>query len=212
MLPGWTKLAVLPLALTWLVGWLVVKVARVCWYYPVFTTLTATAVLLDWWVGHYLVGAVASVVFAGLLVSWWQNADSYARRCRWLRAEMRRLAVYAWDWRTVMRLTNLAREANGREHLPKLLRVRSEGWRDKVQIRMIKGQVPEQWVERASGLAHSFHAVACQVLVTGPGRIELDLFYANPPTRGGVARSAWATPPRPRRVRHSVRWSTVGPR
>jgi DNA segregation ATPase FtsK/SpoIIIE, S-DNA-T family len=65
------------------------------------------------------------------------------------------MSVYAWDWRTVMRLANLAGTAMGREHLPKLQRVRAAGWRDKVCVRMIKGQAPEQWAERASGLGGS---------------------------------------------------------
>ncbi|ALG07445.1 hypothetical protein [Kibdelosporangium phytohabitans] len=179
MVPGWLRIVVLSLALMGLAGWLVVKIARICWYYPVSMLLVAVASLLDWWAGHYLTGVVVSVVVVGSLVWWWKHADSYARRCRWLRTEMRRFAVYAWDWRTVMRLANLAGEVNGREYLPKLQRVWSQGWRDRVQVRMVKGQVPEQWMARASGLAHSFHANACQVLVTGPGRIELELVYAD---------------------------------
>jgi DNA segregation ATPase FtsK/SpoIIIE, S-DNA-T family len=180
MLPGWVKLVISPIVLTWLIIWVTAKIVRLCWYYPVTVMLALAAVLLDWWAGHYLVGAVASIVIVGLLVWWWRNADSYARRCRWLRTEIRRLTVYAWDWRTVMRLSNLTGTAKGREYRPTLKRVRAEGWRDKVRVRMIKGQAPEQWAERASGLAHSFHANSCRVRVMGPGRIELDLIHSDP--------------------------------
>jgi DNA segregation ATPase FtsK/SpoIIIE, S-DNA-T family len=183
MLPGWVKLVVSPFALTWLVFWCGAKVVRLCWYYPVMVTLLTAALCLDWWAGHYWVGAVASVVVVGLAVWWWVAADSYGRWCRWLRTEMRRLTIYAWSWRTVMRLANLAGTAKGREYLPRLKRISAEGWRDKVRVRMIKGQAPEQWAERASGLAHSFGARSCRVRVIKPGRIELDLVHSDPLTR-----------------------------
>jgi S-DNA-T family DNA segregation ATPase FtsK/SpoIIIE len=180
MLPGWVKLVVSPFALVWLVIWSMAKVVRLCWHYPVMVTLLVTALWLDYMAGHYLVGAVASVVVVGLAVWWWFAADSYGRWCRWLRTEIRRVTVYAWGWRTVMRLANLTGTAKGREHLPKLKRVSAEGWRDKVRVRMIKGQAPERWAERASGLAHSFGARSCRVRVIKPGRIELDLVHSDP--------------------------------
>ncbi|TCO45942.1 S-DNA-T family DNA segregation ATPase FtsK/SpoIIIE [Actinocrispum wychmicini] len=182
LLPGWVKLIISPIVLTWLVIWILTKLARVCWYYPFTITLLVAGLALDWWAGHYLVGAVASVGIVGLVMWWWRFTESFTRRCRWLRTEFRRMSVYAWEWRTVMRLANLTGTAKGREYRPRLKRVRSEGWRDKVAVRMIQGQAPEQWTERASGLAHSFHANSCRVRVTGPGRIELDLIRSDPLT------------------------------
>ncbi|MFC0109847.1 FtsK/SpoIIIE domain-containing protein [Kibdelosporangium aridum] len=183
MLPGWVKLVVSPIALSWLLIWLAARVIRLCWYYPVLMTLVVIALWLDWWAGHYWTGAVASVLIMGLFVWWWRSVDSYTRWCRWLRTETRRLTIYAWDWRTVMRLSNLTGTSKGREYRPKLKRVRSEGWRDRVRVKMIKGQAPEQWAERASGLAHSFHANSCRVRVIKPGRIELDLIHSDPLAR-----------------------------
>jgi S-DNA-T family DNA segregation ATPase FtsK/SpoIIIE len=183
LLPGWVKVVVSPIALTWLVIWGAVKVGRLCWYYPILVTMTAAALWLDWWAGRYWMGAAVSVLVMSLVVWWWRSADTYTRWCRWLHTETRRLTIYAWDWRTVMRLSNLTGTAKGREHLPKLKRVRAEGWRDKVRIKMIKGQAPEQWAERASGLAHSFHANSCRVRVMSPGRIELDLIHSDPLSR-----------------------------
>jgi S-DNA-T family DNA segregation ATPase FtsK/SpoIIIE len=183
LLPGWVKLVVSPVALTWLTVWVAVKVVRLCWYYPILVTLTTAALLLDWWAGHYWVGAAVSLLVMSLVVWWWRSAESYTRWCRWLHTETRRLTIYAWDWRTVMRLSNLTGTAKGREHLPKLKRVRADGWRDKVRIKMVKGQSPEQWTARASGLAHSFHANSCRVRVMSAGRIELDLIHSDPLTR-----------------------------
>lgn len=180
LLPTWVKLVVSPVALAWLTVWLVRRVVRMVWYYPVVAALVVGGVWLDWWAGHYLVGALTSVVVVGLFVWWWTNSGSYVRWCLWLRSEMRRLSVYAWDWRTVMRLSNLTGTARSQEYRPKLKRVRAEGWRDKVRVRMIKGQAPEQWTARASGLAHSFHANSCRVRVIMPGLIELDLIHSDP--------------------------------
>jgi S-DNA-T family DNA segregation ATPase FtsK/SpoIIIE len=182
MLPGWVKLVISPIVVTWLVMWSIAKVARLCWYYPVVVTLAVASLVLDWWAGHYWVGAVASVLAVAVLVFWWRWADQYTRRLRWLRTEIRRFTVYASGWRTVMRLSNLTGTAKGREYRPTLKRVRAEGWRDKVKVRMIKGQAPEQWAERAAGLAHSFRANSCRVRVIGPGRIELDLMHSDPLT------------------------------
>src|SRR3954454_24405756 len=67
-----------------------------------------------------------------------------------------------------------------REYRPKLGRVRAEGWRDLVRVKMIKGQAPEQWELHASGLAHSFTAESCRVRVVKPGRLELDFIHSNP--------------------------------
>ncbi|WP_245931615.1 FtsK/SpoIIIE domain-containing protein [Actinokineospora auranticolor] len=47
---------------------------------------------------------------------------------------------------------------------------------------MVKGQAPEQWETRASGLAHSFGARSCRVRVIRPGVIELDLVRFDPLT------------------------------
>jgi S-DNA-T family DNA segregation ATPase FtsK/SpoIIIE len=182
MLPGWVKLVISPVVLTWLVLWFLGKLVRLCWYYPVTVAAVVAAAALDWWAGHYWLGAVASVLTMGLLVFWWRWTDRYRRRLRWLRTEIRRLTIYAWNWRTVMRLSNLTGTVKGREYRPRLKRVRAEGWRDKVSVRMIKGQAPEQWSERASGLAHSFHANSCRVRVIGLGRIELDLMHSDPLT------------------------------
>lgn len=71
-------------------------------------------------------------------------------------------------------------DAKGREYRPRLKRTRSEWWRDRVRVRMVPGQAPEQWELRASGLAHSFRARSCRVRVVKPGVIELDFVHADP--------------------------------
>jgi S-DNA-T family DNA segregation ATPase FtsK/SpoIIIE len=180
MLPGKVKLVLAPVVLVVLLVWGLVKLGRLCWYYPSTVTLGLFAAVVyavggPWWLG----GLALAAGIAGF-VWWWRGRDSFYRRVRWVRTEFRRVAVYTQQWRSVMRLSNLTGTARGKEHLPRLRRTRSEGWRDKVRVRMIKGQSPEQWEAHASGLAHSFGASSCRVRVVKPGVIELDMIHSDP--------------------------------
>ncbi len=180
MLPGKAKLVLLPVVLVWFAVWVTAKFVRMSWYYPLTVASAVLGLLVCNVGGWWLLGGLVVPVVAGLAVWWWQAPDVFTRRMAWARSEFRRVAVYAWQWRTVMRLASLTGKAGRREHLPKLKRVRSEWWRDRVRVRMVKGQAPEQWELRASGLAHSFGAGSCRVRVVKPGRLELDLMRADP--------------------------------
>ncbi|MBK1785231.1 FtsK/SpoIIIE domain-containing protein [Prauserella cavernicola] len=181
LLPGWIKVVVAPVAAVWVVCWLVFQLARVAVRYPL---TIAVAVLVGWlqaqsgwWMVAFTLLAV--VVVLGL---WrWRHAPSFGRFVApQPRTEFRRFSVYACQWRTVMRLSDLVKSSRGKEYRPALGRVRSEGWRDRVRVRMVKGQAPEQWELHASGLAHAFKARSCRVRVLKPGRLELDLVHSDP--------------------------------
>jgi S-DNA-T family DNA segregation ATPase FtsK/SpoIIIE len=181
LLPLWAQLVLLPVALVWFLGWLTVHLTRVVWRYP----LTVAVLIVAWWLyvhcgRWWLLGIVAGVAGA-LAVWWWRHRSSFGRFVvPQARTEWRRLTVYGRQWRTVMRLSDLTKSARGKEYRPALGLVRSEGWRDRVRIRMIKGQAPQHWENHAEGLAHSFHADSCRVRVVTPGRIELDLIHRDP--------------------------------
>ncbi|QTR04978.1 cell division protein FtsK, partial [Saccharothrix algeriensis] len=89
-------------------------------------------------------------------------------------SEWRRATVYVPRWRSVVRLADLAKRDRGREYRPRLRRVRSEGWRDRVRVRLIPAQSPEAWELRREALAHSFGARSCRVRVLKPRIVELD--------------------------------------
>lgn len=181
LLPLWAQLVLSPVALAWLVGWLTVNTARVVWRYP----LTVVLLVAAWWLGahlgrRWLLGILLGAVVV-VLVWRWRHRASFARFVvPQVRTEWRRFAVYACGWRTVMRLSDLTKTSRGREHRPVLGRVRAEGWRDRVRVRMIAGQAPQQWENHADGLAHSFKANSCRVRVVKPGRLELDLIHHDP--------------------------------
>ncbi|WP_378250704.1 FtsK/SpoIIIE domain-containing protein [Actinokineospora guangxiensis] len=133
--------------------------------------------------GWWLVGGLTlAVVVVGFWL-WRRDPEVFLTRVRWSRTELRRAYVYAGHWRTVTRLSGLSGDAKGREYRPKLMRTRSEWWRDRVRVKMIPGQAPEQWELRASGLAHSFGARSCRVRVVKPSVIELDFVHADPLAR-----------------------------
>ncbi|GGS21260.1 FtsK/SpoIIIE domain-containing protein [Actinokineospora fastidiosa] len=184
-LPWWTllpwkaKLLLAPLAAVWVVLWLVGRGVRLVWFYPLTSVLFVVGGVAYWVARIWVLGGLALVVVGGLV--WWHRDPlGFQRRVRWLRTEARRACLYAANWRTVTRLAGLTGEAKGREYLPTLRRTRSEWWRDRVRVRMIPGQAPEQWELRASGLAHSFRARSCRVRQVKPGMIELDFGHADP--------------------------------
>jgi FtsK/SpoIIIE family len=54
-----------------------------------------------------------------------------------------------------------------------LKRVRSDRWCDRVKVRLLAGQHPGMYEDRADHLAHTFGARACRVQWTKPGRVTL---------------------------------------
>ena len=187
LLPWKAKLLLSPVAASWLLVWGLGRLARLVWFYPASTALAVVLALVGvplhglggWW----LLGGLALVAVAVSGWVWRRNPDRFLTRVRWVRTELRRASVYAAQWRTVTRLAGLCGDAKGREYRPGLRRTRSEWWRDRVRVRMIPGQAPEQWELRASGLAHSFGARSCRVREVKPGTIELDFVHADPLAR-----------------------------
>jgi DNA segregation ATPase FtsK/SpoIIIE, S-DNA-T family len=182
--PGKAKWLVALLLVVWLLVVAVVRLVLVIVRYPVITVVPVLAAWCWWRFGlSPLVLALLSLV-AGLTI--WAGLDlaSFLRH-GWYRllTEWRRLTVYVPRWRSVMRLSNLAVRYRGREFRPRLRRVRSDGWRDRVRVRMIPGQSPESWELRREGLAHSFNARSCRVRVLRPRVLELDLVHRDPLAR-----------------------------
>ncbi|MEU5235138.1 FtsK/SpoIIIE domain-containing protein, partial [Streptomyces anulatus] len=183
-LPWWLNLLLLPFVLAWLAVCLVVRLGLVAVHYPVSVVGLLTGHLFYVQFGWSGLAFVALSLTGALTI--WAGLDrgSFLRR-GWYRllTEWRRLTVYVPHWRTVMRLADLTKESRRKEYLPKLRRVRSEGWRDKVRVRMIPAQSPEQWEARRDNLAHSFNARSCRVRVLRPSVLELDFIHSDPLSR-----------------------------
>jgi S-DNA-T family DNA segregation ATPase FtsK/SpoIIIE len=185
MLPRKLLIALSPIIVVAVVTAVVVAfVARRVWRYPLFLIGAAILVSLgigsSWWAPAKLLTALA------VLGGWWawQHPDSFTRTVvRQVRSEWRRAVVYAWPWRRVMLFTELTKHtghAQRRMHYPTLRRVRADGWRDRVSVKLLHGQCAATYAAHAQELANSFGTHSCRVRVDRPRRIWLDLIHADP--------------------------------
>jgi S-DNA-T family DNA segregation ATPase FtsK/SpoIIIE len=158
----------------------------------------ATGRLITWAVGHPLtvatlttviavwvllgpIGVVALVVaLVGLFLAWWRyRPGSFTRVVvsRW-----RAVWLYRRRWQPAMVTTGLATQVNGREYLPRVRKVVSTAFMDRVLVDLLSGQAPEEFEKQTSQLAHTFEAHRVRVVVDRPGRVWLEFAHADPLT------------------------------
>jgi S-DNA-T family DNA segregation ATPase FtsK/SpoIIIE len=166
-----------PEAIIWVVQ-LARLLVRVVWFLIRHPLLDAAAggVILLWlhagWPGVAGLGIAVAVGLLALRI-WWP--DWFTRlvgvpvRCRW------RWWFYRRHWHAVMTITGLAPLYRGRITLPVLGRVRAGPCTDRVSVRLVSGQSPKQFADRAEGLAHGFRAHVCRVRAGHPGAVVLEL-------------------------------------
>lgn len=124
------------------------------------------------WAGVVIM-AVATVLY---LLMWSRlHPASFDRLVRLpTRGAFRRLMVYRRDWQPVMEACGLNARVVDRQYLPTLRGVRSTASVDRVRVRMLPGQVLDDWSRKSGRLALSFGAAACRVRSAGEsGEIEL---------------------------------------
>jgi len=143
----------------WLGRVVMVVVRRPALWVP----LLAMAVLLR------LVGTLgllaALVAVTAALAAWWRLAPApFRRRVRLpARALWRRVFVYRRGWQPAMVTCGLDVRVVDRQYLPQLGRVTSTGAVDRIQVRMLPGQVLEDYAEKTDRLAMTLGAVECRV-------------------------------------------------
>jgi DNA segregation ATPase FtsK/SpoIIIE, S-DNA-T family len=184
MLPRKLLLAASPVIVVVVAVMVLVFLARRVWRYPVFligaVILIGLGVGCSWSAPVELLTALA--VLGGL---WgWVHPDSFTRTVlRQLRSEWRRALIYAWCWRRVMLFSELTKRTGAglhQVHYPRIRRVRSDGWRDRVSVMLLHGQCAATYAAQAEALANSFGAHSCRVRVDKPRRIWLDFLHADP--------------------------------
>ncbi|MBP2340165.1 S-DNA-T family DNA segregation ATPase FtsK/SpoIIIE [Saccharothrix coeruleofusca] len=178
LLPWWLLWIAVPVGLVVLLVRLVVRLLH---RYPVVVLVPLGLLVVARRWGCWPLVLVVLALVAVLLIWWGLHRSTFRRWVWWpVLSQWRRVTVYALRWRTTMRLADLAKRDRGREYRPALRAVRSEGWRDRVRVRMIPAQSPEAWELRRDNLAHSFGARSCRVRVLRPRVIELDLIHRDP--------------------------------
>jgi len=175
-LPIWLMLA------WWAVKGLGVLVFLACRYWWV----TGPALLLSWlylrfgWLGLGLVVAVPAVA----LTVWglWHRASFlrfgfYPALSRWRRW------WYARRWYPAMTTAGLVVSFERDRVVPVLKRIRSTNGADVLTVRMVTGQIPDDFARVAERLTHTFAARTCRVVPgVRPDLVVLTLLRADPLT------------------------------
>ncbi len=166
-----------PEPVIWLVQ-LTRLLARLTWFlirHPL-TDATAGALALLWvtigWPGLAALAAGMVTSLAALRIwrpGWFTRWITSPLRCRW------RWWFYRRRWHAVMTITGLAPLYRGRVLLPVLGDVDAARCTDRVTVRLVSGQSPQHFADRAEGLAHGFRAHLCRVRAKTPGIIVLEL-------------------------------------
>jgi S-DNA-T family DNA segregation ATPase FtsK/SpoIIIE len=160
----------------WLVQ-LVRLLARVVWFIVRHPLLDAAAgVLVLAWYQAGWPGVIAAVTSAlGVLVilrimwpSWFARLIAVPARCRW------RWSCYRRHWRAVLTIAGLAPTYRGQVTLPALGKVVAGRCADLLTVRLVSGQSPKLFADRAEELAHGFGAHSCRVRTARPGMVVLE--------------------------------------
>jgi hypothetical protein len=157
-----------------LAGWLLKALYRLVVVYIRFWYLTVPGTTLAWlyhrygWPGP----AMAVGVPAALLTAWGLADRSSFRRFAWwpVLGRWRRMR-YRRQWHAAMATAKLAVIFDQDTILPILKRVKVGATGDQVTIRMITGQIPDDYAKAGERLAHTFGAIAYRV--TPGGRPDL---------------------------------------
>jgi S-DNA-T family DNA segregation ATPase FtsK/SpoIIIE len=160
-----TPIVRIPLWLA-LTGWTVRGFGRLVVMYVRLWYVTVPATLVAWlWYRYGWVGPAAVGAGGFLIVGLWAvlHRPSFVRLAwfpvlgRWRRIRYRR------RWYAAMATSRLAVTFDGRVILPVLERVRVAGSADMLTVRMVTGQVPEDFARVGERLAHTFGAMSCRV-------------------------------------------------
>jgi len=160
----------------WLVQ-LVRLLVRVIWFvisHPLLDMI-AGLIVLDYlnlgWPGLAGTGGLAVAILVVLWLGW---PTLFARlvtapvRAGW------RYGYYRRHWHAVMTITGLAPLYQGRILLPVLAKVTAGGPVDRVTIKLVSGQSPADFADRAEGIAHGLGVHLCRVRPVTPGLIALE--------------------------------------
>ena len=159
--------------LAWLIRF-VVRLIRLAFRHPVAAMTLAVLILM--WVNTGWIGPAALVVFAVLVLAVWRWSWP-SGFTRWVSAPARstwRAWVYRRHWPAVMTIADLAPFYRGRIILPVLFKVTSTRYVDRVQVRLVSGQAPADFADRADNLAHGFRALLCRVRTSRSGAVVLE--------------------------------------
>jgi S-DNA-T family DNA segregation ATPase FtsK/SpoIIIE len=150
---------------------------------PILSVPLAGYVGLVVWFGAREVHGLLTCALFVLLVWRLAHRGSFDRLV-WVavRSSWRQLWVYERRWRSTMILSGLGKRYRLHDVVPRIHRVHSTAWGDRVLIGLVLGQCTEDVERVAAELAHSFGARACRVREDRPGRLWLEFATRDPLT------------------------------
>ncbi|WP_280255195.1 hypothetical protein [Nocardia wallacei] len=160
--------------------WQVFRVVFVAvWWAALFPVITlplafAVAVGVVWGWG---VGAVAVGVFAAGIMLWRRRRPEMFERWVTSRARARFLAWWRYRrlWTKRLHACHLTVRDDEAVWVPRLVGVEIGESLDRLRVRMLPGQCPDDYNNRVERIAHTFGAHACRATVAGPSVMELVL-------------------------------------
>jgi DNA segregation ATPase FtsK/SpoIIIE, S-DNA-T family len=166
--PEWIIWFVQLLRLLWRVAWFVIR-------HPLLDVVAGVLVLA--WYQAGWPGVIAVVISAlGVLgivrimwPDWFAKLVAVPARCRW-----RWWWCYRRRWRAVLTIAGLGPKYRGQVTLPVLGKVQAGRCADLVSVRLVSGQSPKLFADRAEELAHGFGAHSCRVRTARPGLVVLE--------------------------------------
>jgi DNA segregation ATPase FtsK/SpoIIIE, S-DNA-T family len=124
------------------------------------------------WPGMAIAADAVTAALAGLWLFWpalfarWVTGPARSR-WRWL--------SYRRRWQPVLTIAGLAPTYRGQMLVPVLAKVTVAGCTDRVTVRLVSGQAPDDFAGKAGALAHGFRAILCRVHTSDPGTVVLEL-------------------------------------
>ena len=151
---------------------------RAAWFvicHPLLDMIAGLLVLDYLNLGWPGLASVAGILVALLIVLRLVWPATFAR---FVRAPVRdgwRRWYYRRRWLAVMTITGLAPLYRGRVLIPLIASVTAGGPVDRVTVRLVSGQSPADFADRAEGVAHGLGVHLCRVRPVAPGLIVLEL-------------------------------------
>ena len=156
------------LRLLWRLAWFLIR-------HPLLDTAAGLAFLLWRSGGWPALAALGGGLAAGLTglrawrPAWFARLVTVPLRDRW------RWWCYHRRWQPVLGIAGLAPLYQGRRLVPELGKVAAGRCADLITVRLVSGQSPELFADRAVNLAHGFGVISRRVRTGRPGTIVLEL-------------------------------------
>jgi len=151
---------------------------RVVWFvicHPLLD-MTAGLIVLDYlnfgWPGLAVTGGFVVAVLVALWLGW---PELFARLVTAPARDGWRHWYYRRRWHAVMSITGLTPLYRSRILIPVIADVAAGGPVDRVTVKLVSGQSPADFADRAEGIAHGLGVHLCRVRPVAPGLIVLEL-------------------------------------